>query len=75
MRSINSALDDPARATNELVMFAVMSLALCEAQLGFEDTYPLHMAGLMEMVNLRGGFQALGYDGGAEGFSKLSFPP
>lgn len=70
LRRINQALEDQSRATSDAMLAAVLLLATFEALHGLVGVYPVHMMGLMDMVNQRGGFQALGCEGCAEAFSK-----
>lgn len=74
IRDINLALDDPSRATSDVLIVAVLLLATADALHGFRESYPLHMAGLMEMINAKGGFSALGFGGCLEAFSKSTSP-
>lgn len=62
-REINKALEDPARATSDQLIAAVAKMAAYEAVFGDREVVHLHMAGLRQMVMLRGGLQALGLDG------------
>lgn len=75
MRTINEALDDPVRATSDHLIIAVLLLATCEALHGMQESYPVHMLGLMNMVNCRGGLRALGFEGCVEAFSEYSIIP
>jgi hypothetical protein len=74
MRAINSALEDPTRATSDHIIIAVLLLATCEALHGLRESYPVHMRGLMEMINHRGGLRCLGFEGCIEAFSELYYP-
>lgn len=74
IRSINEALDDPSRATSDYVISAVSLLAMYEAYHGFRESYPVHMFGLMRMINHRGGFKQLGFEGGLAAWSKSISP-
>lgn len=69
MRIINEALDDPRRANSDHLIIAVLLLATCEALHGLRESYPVHMIGCMNMVNLRGGLSALGMQGLVEAWS------
>lgn len=70
IRSINKALDDSSRAVTDHVIAAVMLLAKAEALQGLKESYPVHMVGLMDMVNLRGGYTKLGFEGCLEAYSE-----
>lgn len=63
IREINSALEDPVRATSDQLIAAVANMASYEALFGDRNTFNTHMTGLLRMVSLRGGLPALGLDG------------
>jgi hypothetical protein len=71
MRSISSALDDPQRALSDEIMVAVLLLARADALQGLRESYPLHMEGLMKIINLRGGWKKVGFEGILEAYSEL----
>ncbi|KAI4213904.1 MAG: hypothetical protein LQ351_003599 [Letrouitia transgressa] len=48
---------------SDQVIGAVAKMASYEAMFGTEESYHVHMKGLMRMVNLRGGIETLGLDG------------
>ncbi|KAK5132275.1 hypothetical protein LTR08_009263 [Meristemomyces frigidus] len=60
---INSALEDPRRATSDQLITAVAKMASYEALFGDRDIFNTHMTGLMRMVTLRGGLPQLGLNG------------
>ena len=60
---INTALEDPARATSDQLIAAVAKMASYEALFGDRNIFNTHMTGLLRMVSLRGGLPALGLDG------------
>ncbi|SMQ48810.1 unnamed protein product [Zymoseptoria tritici ST99CH_3D7] len=73
MRSINSALDDSSRVVKDEVLVAVILLARSDAiygsrEAGLSESCPVHMTGVMDMVNMRGGLSELGFDGVVEAF-------
>lgn len=70
MRSINEALEDKTRGACDHVIVATLLLATCEALHGLRESYPIHMIGLMDMVNHRGGLRELGFEGCVEAFSE-----
>lgn len=70
MQCINDALNDKYRAACDHVIVATLLLATCEALHGLRESYPIHMIGLMDMVNHRGGLRELGFEGCVEAFSK-----
>ncbi|KAL8814373.1 MAG: hypothetical protein Q9223_006397 [Gallowayella weberi] len=62
--SINRGLQDPQRAISDQLIGAVAKMAAYEAGFaGDEAQYHIHMKGLVKMVELRGGLQALGLNG------------
>lgn len=63
IRAINSALEDPARATSDQILTAVAQMAAYEAVYGDRSIFHTHMTGLLRMVSLRGGLPAVGLDG------------
>ncbi|KAK5128312.1 hypothetical protein LTR85_002979 [Meristemomyces frigidus] len=65
---INTALRYPERATSDQSIAAVLLLATYEALHGQMDLYHLHMTGLVQMVNARGGLSGLGMNGYLELF-------
>lgn len=75
MRSINSALDDSSRVVKDEVLVAVILLARSDAiygsrEAGLSESCPVHMTGVMDMVNMRGGLSELGFDGVVEAFGE-----
>lgn len=74
IRCINEALNDIKRAASDHVIVATLLLATCEALHGLRESYPVHMMGLMAMVNSRGGLRELGFEGCVEAFSTFFFP-
>lgn len=63
IREINTALEDPNRATSDQLIAAVAKMACYEALFGDRRIFNTHMTGLLRMVSLRGGLPALGLDG------------
>jgi hypothetical protein len=61
--SINDALRVPARSTSDQLIGAVGKMASYEAMFGDQETFEMHMMGLMKMVQLRGGLAELGLQG------------
>lgn len=61
--SINKALKAADSPTNDELIGAVAKMASYEAMFGDVPTYEMHMAGLVKMVQLRGGLEALGLGG------------
>lgn len=60
INEINAQLSDPARAISGSMLTAVTLLAAHELQFVSATGYQIHMAGLVRMVNLRGGMSAIG---------------
>lgn len=58
--SINASLSDPTYATSDAVLVTVMMFAVHELWYTSKEAYHIHMAGLVRMVNLRGGLAQLG---------------
>lgn len=71
IREINVAMQDHGRRMGDHLVVAILLLATCEALHGLRKSYPIHMIGLMNLVNHRGGLRALGSNGSVEGFSKF----
>ena len=63
IREINTALEDPKRATSDQLIAAVAKIASYEALFGDRNSCHTHMTGLLRMVTLRGGLPQLGLDG------------
>lgn len=59
-RKVNSALSNPARAISDQLLTAVSICATLEVRQGNLEGYQVHMSGLRQMINLRGGFAELG---------------
>lgn len=70
IHEINLGMHDPVRSMGDHMVVAILLLATCEALHGLRKSYPIHMRGLMDLINYRGGLQALGSSGSVEGFSK-----
>lgn len=68
IRSINAALRSPKRSVSDHTIVAVLLLATYEALHGLTDAYHLHMTGMIQMINHRGGMAALGMHGYVELF-------
>jgi hypothetical protein len=60
MRSINDALGDPIRGISDQMLVAVALCAAYEIKHGTGACYHVHMRGLVQMINLRGGLLAIG---------------
>lgn len=61
VRSINDALDEPTRGVTNQMLMAVSFCASYEIKHGNIASYHMHMQGLVQMINLRGGLFAIGY--------------
>lgn len=66
--SINTAIGVPQRSTSDQLIIAVMLLAAYEALHGQRDLYHVHMKGMVQMINIRGGLPGLGMNGYLEAF-------
>lgn len=60
MRSINDALGDPIRGMSDQMLIAVALCAAYEIKHGTGACYDIHMRGLVQMIQLRGGLLAIG---------------
>lgn len=60
---INDALKATNTPTSDQLIGAVAKMASYEAMFGDQQTYEMHMRGLLKMVQLRGGLQSLGLGG------------
>lgn len=60
MRSINDALGDPVRGISDQMLIAVALCAAYEIKHGTGACYHIHMQGLVQMIQLRGGLIAIG---------------
>lgn len=60
VRSINDALGDPIRGVTNQMLMAVSFCASYEIRHGKSACYHMHMQGLVQMINLRGGLFAIG---------------
>ena len=58
-RSINNALADPVRGITDQMLLAVALCASYEIKHGNGACYHMHMRGLVQMINLRGGLLAI----------------
>lgn len=56
---LNSAIQDPERAISDPLLVAVLILATHEGFQGSVDNYHIHMRGLIQMINMRGGLHKL----------------
>ncbi|KAH8653194.1 hypothetical protein BGZ60DRAFT_180156 [Tricladium varicosporioides] len=63
IRLINNRLNDPVHSVSDVMIGAVVALALFENQEANVETSNIHMEGLCQMVYLRGGLQNLGLAG------------
>ncbi|GAB7353296.1 hypothetical protein MBLNU459_g3796t1 [Dothideomycetes sp. NU459] len=70
--ALNDALQDPLRSTSDQIIGAVAAMAQYEAFWGDKysgsRSYRLHMQGLVNLVHMKGGLEALGLDGLLERF-------
>jgi hypothetical protein len=60
MQSINTALGDPVRGISDQMLIAVALCAAYEIKHGTGACYHVHMQGLVQMINLRGGLVFIG---------------
>lgn len=60
LQSINEALQDPVRGISDQMLIAVALYAAYEIKHGNGDRYHIHMSGLVQMINLRGGLREIG---------------
>lgn len=60
MCSISDALGDPIRGTSDQMLIAVALCAAYEIKHGTGACYHIHMRGLVQMIQLRGGLLAIG---------------
>ncbi|KAF7186326.1 hypothetical protein HII31_12401 [Pseudocercospora fuligena] len=58
--NINASLRDPTYATSDAVLVTVMMFAVHELWYTSKEAYHVHMAGLVRLVNLRGGLAQVG---------------
>lgn len=56
---VNAALNDPVRSVSDPIIAAVGLLAIYEVKYGNLKEYHVHMAGLVQMVKLRGGIEEI----------------
>lgn len=59
VQSVNAALDDPYRSISDPLLAAVALLAIYEVKYGNLREFDIHMAGLVQMVKLRGGIEEI----------------
>lgn len=59
IRSINRSLPDPPREASDWLIAAVAKMASYEAMFGDRETYRIHMEGVVQLINTRGGLEAL----------------
>lgn len=62
IRRINAALKQPGRAISDPMLVAVALCAAYEVKNGNPQAYHIHMKGLMQMIDMRGGLAAVGRD-------------
>lgn len=62
VRSINAALRDPSRRISDHLLVAVSLCASYDIKHGNPDSYGVHMKGLVQMIELRGGLPEVGKD-------------
>nr|POE86577.1 hypothetical protein CFP56_46761 [Quercus suber] len=60
IKSVNTALDDKKRSLSNHTLVCIALLAAYEVKHGSLDNYHLHMRGLVQMIELRGGIHAVG---------------
>lgn len=60
LQSINDALKDPVRGISDQLLVAVALYAAYEIKHGNPSRYHIHMSGLVQMINLRGGLREIG---------------
>jgi len=60
---VNHRLSDPIQSVSDVTIGAVVCLVLFENQSGNVEASNIHMDGLLKMVNVRGGLDALGLSG------------
>jgi len=60
LQRINEALQDPVRGISDQMLVAVALYAAYEIKLGNGARYHIHMNGLLQMINLRGGLREIG---------------
>lgn len=63
IRLIQDALNDPTKCMSDVIIGAVIKMASYEALFGDEAHFLAHMAGLQQMVRMRGGLSNLGMNG------------
>ena len=59
VHTVNAALQETGRATSDPLLVAVALCAAYEIRLGKVDAYAFHMSGLVRMLEIRGGLDAL----------------
>lgn len=64
---IKEALKESMRATSDQLIIAVAIMASYDLQQGNEDKFNTHMAGLLQMIALRGGLRELRFKDALEG--------
>jgi hypothetical protein len=60
LQRINEALQDPIRGISDQMLIAVALYAAYEIKHGNCARYHIHMSGLVQMINLRGGLREIG---------------
>jgi hypothetical protein len=60
LKSINEALKDPVRSISDQMLVAVILYAAYEIKHGTGERYHIHMRGLLQILNLRGGLREVG---------------
>lgn len=69
IQQITKALSDTKRAISDQLIIAVLLLSAYELSYGDLASFHIHMRGLMQMIELRGGMQEIGHaDPYVEGF-------
>ncbi|KAI5362993.1 putative fungal transcription factor [Septoria linicola] len=59
LNTVNEALRDPTRAITDPLVCAILILASHEGLQGKHENYHIHMTGLVQMINMRGGLSVL----------------
>lgn len=59
LNTINTALRDPKRACSDPLLCAVLIMATHEGLQGSTQSYHIHMKGLVQMINMRGGLDGV----------------
>jgi hypothetical protein len=60
LRSINEALQEPVQSISDQILVTVILYAAYEIKHGTGERYHIHMRGLLQILNLRGGLREVG---------------